>query len=536
MNSNMKIIKRNENITSAEDYVKKSIGNISDDVEESSHVSYKYTNLKEAVDLFIQHIRVRAKIVIYGDYDADGVTSLTIFKLLGRVLNTELKVIAPDRFSDGYGLNTERAKQFIADKVDLVITVDNGISAGEAIKMLRDAGIDVIVLDHHELNGEVPNANVVVDPHVTGGDFDDLCGAGLSLRFACDCLTRIGSLKKERTQMIIDQMYAVAAIGTIADVVTLRQDNRYIVKRGLSNLNDGKAPVGIKALCEKTLGSEIAASDVAFTLAPCINAAGRLCENGASKVVDVFTAPNVFLGGIANKIDEMIALNSERKELVNAEIERALGILNVRKDDRVVIYINKLGKPGIMGLVASKLAEEYKRPAIALCGDAVLKGSGRTYGDIDLFAGLSKASDLLNSFGGHKEACGLSFDRDKLEEVRGVLNTNLPKAEIKDVVYYDIELTNEDPETVLDVLKVCEPFGCGNPAPKFLLTGEVTSAFRFGKEREHVKITCDDIDVMAFNYSARVPKKGSTISVVGDLSINTYNGKTAYQLIADYME
>ena len=530
------IIKRDDNITSVEEYVKRNLGNCNEDVDIQG---YEYPNMRKAVDMFLYALRNGKKIVVYGDYDADGICSLTEFVIASRVLQHQIDVIAPDRFGDGYGLTVDRAKSFIG-KYDLLITVDNGITAVDAIKVARDGGLRVVVLDHHEQSGELPNANIIVDPHVTGGDkdtgFEDLCGAGLTLRFLEKVLREIKSLRPERFTSTLNQLYAVAAIGTIADVVTLRHDNRAIVKIGLKCLNEGLAPAGVKAFLEKVLnGKEVDTESIGFSIAPCINAAGRLKENGASLILDIFTTPNVFLGGTYAKIDEAIELNEQRKTIVKDEVDRAVGLLQVRKTDKIVIYINKLGMPGIMGLVAGKLAEKFKRPALALCGDEELKGSGRTYGNADIFAALSEAKEYMISFGGHPEACGLSFKRADVESVRKILNENLPEVVNEDEVYYDLELT--DPITEYNELQQYAPFGCGNPAPKFYVMAKVDSLFKMGKNKEHLSITItvneQQLKVMSFFHEGKAPWPGKVIEVVGDLSKEVYNGKETPKLIAD---
>lgn len=527
------IIKRNDAISSIEEYVKRNMGNSETDIQ-----GYEYPNMRKAVDTFLYAIRNGKKIVVYGDYDADGICSLTQFVIASRVLQYQIDVIAPDRFSDGYGLTVDRAKSFIG-KYDLLITVDNGITAVDAIKVARDGGLRVIILDHHEAmaNPEViPDANVIVDPHVTGGDkdtgFEDLCGAGLTLRFLEKVLREVKSLRPERFTSTLNQLYAVAAIGTIADVVTLRHDNRAIVKLGLKYLNDGLAPAGVKAFVEKVLGNkEIDTESVGFSIGPCINAAGRLKENGASLILDIFTTPNVYLNNTYVKIDEVIALNEQRKAIVKDEVDRAVGLLQVRKTDRCVIYINRLGTPGIMGLVAGKLAEKFKRPALALCGDEVLKGSGRTYGNANIFEALSEAKDYMISFGGHPEACGLSFNRADVESVRKILNDNLPEVANEDDVYYDLELS--DPVAEYDELQQYAPFGPGNIAPKFYAMAKVDSCFKIGKNKEHVFATItinnQPVRVLSFFHEGKAPYPGKVIEVVGNIS----KEKDTIKMIAD---
>lgn len=533
-------IKRNKEINTIDDFIKKNTA-----VKEyDENAKYEYPHLKEAVNLFLSHVKAGSKITVYGDYDADGVTSLTEFHYLSKAIcYNNITVIAPDRFSDGYGVTVKRVEKIAESGTKLLVTVDNGITAIDAIKRARELGLDVLVLDHHELaeGSDFPDANVVVDLHVTGADpqtgFDDLCGAGLTLRFAEMVIRNAGRvMSKERYSMIMQQLYAIAAIGTVADVVSLTHDNRYIVKKGLAALNAGQIPEGIKAFIKAmNINDEVTAETIAFGLAPAINAAGRLEEDGALRVVSVFCASSIFASKIATEVEHLVELNNERKQLVEEEVERAISILKVHKNDRVVIYVNRFGQPGIMGLVASELAKQFKRPAFALCGDVDLKGSGRTFGDVNIYEALCEVSDLLTSFGGHPQACGLGFKRDNLIAIKEKLNKLLPEVQNADDVYYDIELTDvTDSADILDKLKSLEPFGCGNPTPRFLLNFNAGNVFRMGKNGVHVKMSVtENFNVLSFNHKGKLPKANESVSVIGTLSSNSYQGKISHQIIAE---
>ena len=509
---------------------------------------YSYPNMDDAVELFWKHCQGFDPTVVYGDYDADGVMSLSEAEYLKRGIGINpnlyrFDTIAPDRFSDGYGLTMDRAKSFVDEGYKLVITVDNGISAVDPIRYLRENNVDVIVLDHHELNGEIPNANVIVDPHVTGGDektgFDDLCGAGLMLIFATKVLKKIHSLAPERRKSLTDTLLALAAIGTVADCVSLTYQNRLIVKEGLNRINAGELPFAVKDFINNLVGDSFVDSDtIGYTIGPAINAAGRLKTNGANVVVKTLTAPNVFMSNFKQYLDAIKDVNEERKLLVSEEVARAISISNITETDKVVVYHNVLGKPGIMGLVASELAREFKRPAIALCGDGVAKGSARSYGDIDIFAVISQAKDLLSSFGGHPQACGLSIAIDNINAFKDKLNEACPVIEDTGDEYYDLEVSKENVTDYLEELKKYEPFGEGNRKPTFLLKTTAQNVCWLGKEFNHLKIGTNDIDILLFGYRNKgfVPKAQDLINVIGELNENVYNGEVHQQLPAEYVE
>ncbi len=524
-------IKRNKQVKSFEDYKNVYLGDV--------HISesYVYPNMKDAVELFLKHIRNRSKIVGFGDYDADGTCGLSGLKLLGKELMTNITVIAPDRFTDGYGLNVKRVEQFINEGVNLLILIDNGITAIEPVAMAREAGIDVLILDHHEAKDILPNANVIVDPHVTGADstgFDDLCGAGLTLQFAIDVLSEVKSIRKERKEIFIKELYAIAAIGTVGDMVTLREQNRDIVIKGLEYLNDGIVPAGLKALLNKLAEHTLINSEfISFTIAPSINAMGRLKSFGAQTVVDTMTAPSAFAPIVNKCVAEIVATNEERKALESEELERAISTLDVTDEDRVVIYVSPLGRSGLMGLVSGKLAEHFRRPAICLCGNGILKGSGRTYGDANIFEALTKVSKTLDTFGGHKEACGLSLKEENLSEFKALLNEVLPAPTLSKDVFYDLDLDPEDVKDMVETLKAYEPFGIGFPCPVFKVSGKVANTFRMGSAKQHVKVVIPNMDLCAFKYSGPVPTIGQTVSAVGKISENLYKGNLTYQMITN---
>jgi len=417
---------------------------------------FVYPGLDKAAKLFISHVKKNSVIRVYGDYDVDGVTSLYILSSLFKAINYKnFKLVSPHRFTDGYGINVNRVREFYADGCNLLITIDNGIAALDAIKLAKDLSMDVLILDHHEpfINeaNEVvlPEADVIVDPHVTGGyllgdenhSFDDLCGAGLGYKFASEVLSHLKSLKEDKKEEILQKMLSAAAVGTVADVVTLIDDNRKIVKEGLKLIASGKASTGLRALVKVMNVNKLDSEALAFSIAPCINASGRLYDDGAETMVEILT----FDGKINDEWIETAAskakeTNDERKALTLEAVNRAEDIMASHLNDNVIVLLDDKLTSGIAGLVSSKLTEEFYRPSIVLTKTGLfLKGSGRSVDGTDLKALLDATQEYLAGYGGHPMAAGVSLKEENLDAFRKAICLIAPKPVPTTDIYYDIE-------------------------------------------------------------------------------------------------
>lgn len=522
----------------------------------SDEHEYVYPNLNEAADLFMAHLAKGSKIIVYGDYDADGVTSLAELTLLCRSLKfTGVTFVAPRRFSDGYGINEKRINEFIAKGYNLLVTIDNGITALDAIALAKEAGIDVIVLDHHEPKKEndkaiLPKADVIFDPHVTGGDnkfgFDDLCGAGIGLHFAKRILAQCNNITDKDKRSLINKLTIFAAIGTVADVVKLTFDNRKIVKEGLELIGERKGTEGLNVLLDALNIGNINAETIGFSIAPVINAMGRLYNDGAEKMVRLFTSE-----AKTDVLEDLCAqakmANDIRKRMTDEAVLRAKEEVAVDEGTRFIVYTDNSGAIGIAGLIAAKLADEFKLPAICLMkvpdddGGFILKGSGRTYGDIDILAAVSSCNDLLLSFGGHKEALGLSLGPENLRAFEASLNEVTPKTMSTKDINYDLDIkVGKSLWGVYNELKKFEPYGAGNPKPichisEMKLGDMYGNTYKImGKNPEHIKFIGTDLSVVMFNGTAKFKALGSpkVISAVGTLDINVWNNRRSLQLQA----
>ncbi len=505
--------------------------------------TYFINNIKEATDLFRREVMKGSYVKIVGDYDADGECSLSIFGLLVNAIGVHADLIVPRRFSDGYGLN----ERFVDEmKSGLLITVDNGIAAIDAIKKARNKGIAVIILDHHQPTtnkfGEVtlPDANVIVDPHVTGGDFKDYCGAGLAYRFAEAIL---GNDPKYKT--IKKKMAGFAAIGTIADAVNLLDDNRKIVKEGLKYLSEGITTTGMKLLIESfNLSDRIVPSDIGYKIAPAINAYGRLDDKGSRKVLKTIVYDGPFNEFIKNNVQRLMDMNERRKFETEKGILRCNDIISQNKmmNDKFIIIYDESCPEGIAGIEAGRIAEKYDRPVIVFTKSRVeniLKGSGRSPEWANMKTILDKNSDLIYKYGGHPTACGISIETKNLEALRDALQLYMPDKEVSDDAFlYDLEINEEDIQKALAELDKFAPYGNGNPEPIFMV-----NSFKLyprndgfiqlmGNSKQHIRMFGKKTNAVAFDLASKYmaydePKR---ISLIGTISMNCFKEYKSIQL------
>ena len=521
--------------------------------------TYYYPNLDKAEELVRKHISLGNKITVYSDYDVDGVMSAKNLKNAFVLYQYKaVEFVSPRRFTDGYGVNVARVKDFYDNGTKLIITIDNGIAALDAIKLARGLGMDVIVLDHHQpvvVDGEVilPEANVICDPHVTGGyeignpshEFTDLCGAGIGYYFTVEVAKHVNVPEQYKT-MLVEESLIGAAIATIADVVSLVDDNRNIVKRGLALLNQNKGFAGVRALLDVMNISKVRSEDIAFGVAPCINASGRLYDSGAQTMFELVTClKNKELATVlAEKAKEA---NDERKAETKDAVDRAIEYFEKNSVGNAIVYVDKIGS-GIAGLVAAKLSELFYKPTAVLTQTARgdYKGSGRSIDEVDLKAMLDKcqsATDCFVGYGGHPGAAGLTVKADKLDDFVEALNKFVPLVEAPKTIYYDIELKPVAKDVLDNVAEsdLYEPYGASNPAPLYcmkhvVLGDELGTTHKYmGSENQHVKFFVSgekNLEIVWFNGAEEYKALGEPkcIDVLGTIGTNTFKGNTKAQV------
>lgn len=454
-------------------------------------------NMKELCDRIQLAKQMGDKVLIFGDYDVDGVSATAIMLKTLKKIGIDADYYLPNRYVDGYGLTCDSL-----DKVekmfspDLIITVDCGISCFKEVEYAKEKGIEIIVTDHHEIPEILPDT-LVLNAKIEGQayPFKELCGTGLAYKISEALL---GQKKAE-------EFLPIAAIATIADIVSLTGENRNIVKRGLKSLE--KLPIGLRALFKenKVSLSNPSATDIAFKIAPKINSSGRMGDAGDSLALYMLEDPVL----IKKYLDKIKQHNTKRQELsavVLQDCEKAIKKMDLGKT-RVICLASKKWDQGILGIACAKLVETYNRPVFLFSqvGD-ILHGSGRSIDDINIHELLSSLQDILETFGGHTMAAGLTLKRDKYEEFCNRVNAFVFE-HVNDEVfipikYYDLDLKPEDiSERFLQELTLLEPFGCGNARPKFRISVENVEILPKKYFPTHCDIKIGDLQLVYFNFN-----------------------------------
>ena len=499
------------------------------------HDPYLLPDMKNAVDRIVKSIQNKEKIIIYGDYDVDGITSITVLKSFLEERGLKVDHYIPNRLEEGYGLNKQALKEISTKNYDLMITVDCGISAVEEIKYANELGIETIITDHHEPGDEIPKAFAVIDAKRKDNKypFRELAGVGVSFKLCQAIAIKLGLDEKEYLKYL-----DIVCVGTISDIVPLIDENRVITKLGLKLVKQTKN-LGLKAIIDASGYSKIDSTTISFGIAPRINACGRMgYQEDALKL---------FLSKDSNEVNELIqklnTYNSKRqdteKNIYNEAIEQ-IQKGNLDKDDVIIIGGNNWHH-GVIGIVSSKITDMYFKPSILLCfEDDIAKGSGRSIPGFDLYEALSKCSNSIEKFGGHSMAVGITIKKDKLEEFKKQLENIAKNSNIKDIMPIinidgQINLSDVDKD-VVESLSILEPFGEGNKMPLFAYKNLKIDSIRALSEGKHLKLTLKDnnniINAIGFNmgYLADEYLIGDRIDVVGLLEINTFNGVDNIQI------
>jgi single-stranded-DNA-specific exonuclease len=486
----------------------------------------RYLNQDEAEKKIMEAIERKEKIAIYGDYDADGITGTAIGLNILRGLGADTTYYINDRFTEGFGINEKGVIALHKEKVDLIITVDNGIAGIEGVRKAKELGIEVIITDHHEPNSEVLPDCLIVDPKQPDcfSMNKEITGVGVLFKILLNICKKIGK------ETIAKKEMDLVALGTVADMAPLIGENRLIVKTGLMIWNHPKGKYGIKKLIEKTgINKEVSAYELGFIFAPILNAESRLRGKPVLGIT-VLTSNNN--NEIDKAVDELVEINNKRKEMLEQQIQIGESLIDPEKN-LFFIYDNRITE-GIAGLIASRIMDSYKVPTIVLAktNEGYYKGSGRSIQDFNLKKALDKNSKLLKNYGGHKLACGLTIEEDNLMLVKNFLETEgkmqLENKEAIDNIYIDSKLTIEDLNMdLIDSLNKLEPFGNGFGRPLFLIE-EINADNIIYMKDVHSKFSIKGIDFIAFN---KLLNKGNKISFVGNPQINSYKGRQNIQFV-----
>jgi single-stranded-DNA-specific exonuclease len=502
-------------------------------------------SMKQAVERIQKALNQREKIRIYGDYDADGVSSTSLMIYLLRQLEADFDYYIPHRANEGYGLNSAALEHAEKHGISLIITVDTGISSFDEIQYAAGLGIDVIVTDHHEPPEQLPEALAIINPKQPNCPypFKQLAGVGVAFKLAHALLGRVP-----------EELLQMAVIGTVADLMPLINENRLIVKLGLEQIRQ-RSCIGIKALCGVAgiQHKEITATHIGFTLAPRINASGRL--DSAKDAVKLLTAMNEQEAeDLAFRLDQ---LNKERQRIVEDIAADALHLVETRMADSldpVIVLEQEQWNVGVIGIVASKLLEKFYRPVIILSinpESGLAKGSARSIKGFDIYKALTECSEWLEHYGGHEAAAGMTIHRDHIPKFRDKLN-QLAGEWLTDEDYIpriqaDMECTiNELPLESIDTINKIAPFGKGNPSPRFIFKQlRIHDMKTIGKEQQHLKLMASQaldeisytIETIGFGQGELREWISSTsrVDILGEVSINEWNGIRKPQLLIQDM-
>lgn len=493
------------------------------------HDPFLLHDMEKAVQRILTAIENGQNILIYGDYDADGMTASSVMKSALDELGAEVQVYLPNRFTDGYGPNLDVYKYFIQNEdIDLIITVDNGVAGHEAIAYAQSQNVDVIVTDHHSMPEVLPEAFAIVHPEHPESNypFKYLAGVGVAFKVATALLDYIPS-----------DMLDLVAIGTIADMVSLTDENRILVSHGLKVLaNTERAGLMELMRLSGTDFEKVNEETIGFQIAPRLNALGRLDD--PNPAIELLTGWDEEVAAeIAQMIDEK---NSERKVIVENIFNQALTMIT---DEPVQILHHKDWHKGVLGIVAGRLLEQFHKPIIMLAEEeGVLRGSARSIENFNIFEALNEHRELFMAFGGHKQAAGMTFALENVEAIKQVMLDFIQENDIdmSEKSSLEVQGSLQFDEISLETIRSLEklsPYGMDNPKPHFLLTDyQVEQARSMGKDNSHLKLKLvqngQALDAVYFGHGAEsLEFEQSDTELVGTLSSNTWNGTTTVQLM-----
>ncbi|MBR3883082.1 MAG: single-stranded-DNA-specific exonuclease RecJ [Clostridia bacterium] len=499
------------------------------------HDPYLMPDMRQAVDRIVKAIENKEKTMIYGDYDVDGITSITVLSRFFKERGLEVGAYIPNRLDEGYGLNKEAIKQIADEGYKLIITVDCGISGTEEVAYAYELGMEVIITDHHEPLDELPNALAIIDCKRKDNKypFNSLAGVGVAFKL----IQALGiELKLDEKEYL--KFLDIVCIGTISDIVPLVDENRVIAKLGLKLVEQTRSP-GVRALLNAAAYKEVNSNTVSFGIAPRINACGRMGHE--RDALDLFLTENIVE---ANKITEKLnEYNKKRQDIEKKIFEEAIDKIekeNLKENNALVVGAEDWHH-GVIGIVASKITELYFKPSILICFEGEDgKGSGRSIPGFDLHAALCSSSKYLEKYGGHEMAVGLSLKKDKFDDFKKVFEEIAKEAnteEIVPVIKIDKEINLKDItlESVKS-LKLLEPFGESNKTPIFIYKNLRIDSIRALSEGKHLKLTLKDgntiINAIGFNMGKCSEEYliGDRVDIIGVLETNVFNGVESVQI------
>ncbi len=513
-------------------FMKKSLENV--------HNPFMLDGMEEATERILSAVDTKEKIVVYGDYDVDGITATaTVYKFL-KSIGAEVSYYIPDRFSEGYGINILAINKMARAGVKLLVSVDCGIASIGEVEFAKTQGMDVVITDHHTCREELPKAVAVINPKRQDSSypFDGLAGVGVAFKLVLALAVRLGM----KTKDVFAEYVELAAIGTIADVMPLTDENRIIVDKGIKAVQNTQNN-GIRALLASAGAGDkpLDAMSLAFIVAPRLNAAGRM-EDAKIAVELLICEDYERATEIAGHLSE---LNKRRQEIEKTIFDEAWEQVQSFGEEQLVYVIKGEGwHHGVIGIVASRICERLYRPCILIsCENGKGKGSGRSVEEMNLFDAVSDSEEILTAFGGHAQAAGISINEDKIDELRKRINVfaknNINKEQLVPKIKIDCNLS---PASIsmnsAKMLELLEPFGAGNETPVFSAKDfKVLASECMGADGKHLKMRLSGggqiFNAVGFGMGEYCGEfgQGDTVSIAFNMSVNAYRGSESLQLI-----
>ena len=501
----------------------------------SFHDPFLMPDMKKAVDRILKAMQNKEKIIIYGDYDVDGITSITVLKSFLEDRGVHVDSYIPNRLEEGYGLNKPAIEKIAENKYQLMITVDCGISGIEEIEYANSLGIETIVTDHHEVGDSLPNAIAIVDAKRKDNEYPcrDLAGVGVVFKLIQAIGIKLGLEEKEYLKYL-----DIVCIGTISDIVPLVDENRAIAKLGLLLVRQTKN-LGLQSLLMSSGYKNIDSTTISFGVAPRINACGRMGH--ADEALNLFLSKDIYeVNELTKKLNEYNKIRQETEKNIYEDAVKQIE-QNKLNEKNAIIVSGENWHHGVIGIVSSKITDLYFKPSILLCNEGEFsKGSGRSIPGFDLHQALMQCQDTIDRFGGHAMAIGITIKTDKFQEFAEEFENVAKEAKIDEIIPIinidaKIEL-NEINKEMVESLKLLEPYGEGNKMPIFAFRNLKIDSIRALSEGKHIKLTLKDnnniINAIGFNLGkiAEDYRIGDKIDVVGTLEINSFNGVDSLQM------
>lgn len=504
------------------------------------HNPLKLKDMKKAVERIIQAISNKERIYIYGDYDVDGITSTSILYLFIQENQGEVSFYIPHRINEGYGLNEEAINHIKEEGGQLIITVDTGIAAVSEVEYANSLGLDIIITDHHEIQECVPNGYAVIDPKQSDCSypFKQLAGVGVTFKLVHGLAVYLNAIPS------IWKYLDIVAIGTIADIVPLLDENRVFVREAFKTIPH-TWNIGLQAILEIAgykKEQDLDSNFIGFRIAPRLNAAGRMGQ--ANRGVELFiTKDSKRAKEIAKALDEE---NKDRQNLESKILEEAIDQIEERvpiEETKVIVVASSGWHHGVIGIVASRITEKYYRPTIILSIEGkIASGSARSVEGFNIFKALEAHQDDLIKFGGHEMAAGLSLPTDQIPALRDKINEYAGKVMQKDTLIprltVDAQVEEEDVNfSFINELEILKPFGMGNPMPLFTYNGYIKGIRCIGKKKNHLKVVFrtenGDVEGIGFECGEWVDQinQGDILQIAGTLGINEWNGIRNLQFV-----